>query len=52
MTRVEVAEYLRIGPRGVDLMRADGRLTAYSLGDRIVRFKRAEVEAALQPIDV
>ena len=52
MTRAEVAEFFRITTRGVDLLRADGRLTAYTLGDRIIRFKRAEVEAALQPSDV
>ena len=56
MTRAEVAQLYRITPRGVDLLRADGRLTAYALGgpgrNRIVRFKRDEVEAALRPIDV
>ena len=50
MTRAEVAALFRITFRGVDLMRADGRLTAYALGDRIIRFKRSEVEAAMQPI--
>lgn len=52
MTKAEVAEHLRITNRGVDLLRADGRLTAYALGDRIIRFKRDEVEAALKPINV
>ena len=47
MTRAEVAAYFGITPRGVDLLRADGRLRAYSLGDRLIRFKRSEVEAAL-----
>jgi excisionase family DNA binding protein len=51
MTRAEVAQHFRITTRGVDLLRRDGRLTAYALGDRIIRFKRDEVEAALQPID-
>jgi excisionase family DNA binding protein len=51
MTRVEVAEHFRITTRCVDTMRADGRLKAYALGDRIIRFRRDEVEAALQPID-
>lgn len=48
MTKAEVAAYLRVTPRAVELMSRDGRLTAYTLGERIVRWKRPEVEAALQ----
>ena len=51
MTRAEVAALFRITTRTIDVMRQDGRLTAYTLGDRIIRFKRSEVEAALTPID-
>ena len=52
MTRAEVAALFRVSTRCVDLMRADGRLTAYELGDRLIRFKTSEVEAAFRPIDV
>jgi excisionase family DNA binding protein len=51
LTRAEVAALFRITTRGVGLMRADGRLKAYRAGERIIRFRRDEVEAALQPID-
>ena len=30
-------------------MIADGRLKAYKLGDRVVRLRRSEIDAALQP---
>ena len=52
MTRAEVAELYRVTTRCVDLMRADGRLRAYTLGDRIIRFRRDEVDAAFTPVDV
>jgi excisionase family DNA binding protein len=50
LTRAEVAALFRVTTRTVDVMRADGRLTAYALGDRVIRFKRSDVEAAFQPI--
>ena len=49
MTRAEVAEHYRVSHRCVDMMRADGRLKAYALGGRIIRFRRDDVEAALKP---
>ena len=45
----QVAEYLGIIERTVRLMVADGRLTAYYLGSRIVRFDLNEVDAAMTP---
>lgn len=49
MTRTETAEYIGVTPRGVNLMTADGRLTAYTLGSRVVRFRRDEIDAAFTP---
>jgi excisionase family DNA binding protein len=52
LTRAEVATEFGVSPRCVDSMRADGRLTAYQLGPRVVRFKRSEVDAAFTPMAV
>jgi excisionase family DNA binding protein len=30
-------------------MLADGRLTAYKLGNRLIRLRRSEIDAAMQP---
>jgi excisionase family DNA binding protein len=43
-TIAETAEYLRVSDRAVRLMLADGRLTSYRLGPRIVRIDLAEVD--------
>lgn len=47
-TTAQTAEYLNITPRTVRQMRADGRLTAYMLGGRVIRFDLNEVDSALQ----
>ena len=44
-----VAEYIDVDPRTVRQMIADGRLKAYRLGRRVIRLRRAEVEAAFEP---
>jgi excisionase family DNA binding protein len=49
MSVADVAEYLGVTTRTVQMMLADGRLRAYRLGPRIVRLRRDEVDAALQP---
>jgi excisionase family DNA binding protein len=49
MTRAEAAKYLGVTTRGLDLMIADGRLKAYQLGSRVIRLRRDEIDAALQP---
>ena len=49
MTIRDVATYLGVTTRTVRTMIADGRLRAYKLGDRIIRFRRTEVDAALTP---
>jgi excisionase family DNA binding protein len=45
----ETAEHLSVIPRTVRQMIADGRLTAYRIGSRVVRLDLNEVDAALQP---
>lgn len=52
MTIQDVARYLGVTTRTVYVMVADGRLRAYKLGNRIIRFRRNEVDAALTPTDV
>ncbi len=49
ITITEAAEYLGINHQTVRVMISDGRLRAYSLGPRIVRIKKSELDAALQP---
>jgi excisionase family DNA binding protein len=51
MTMKDVAEYLGVTTRTVRQMVLDGRLKAYRLGARVIRFRRSEVDAALEPID-
>ncbi|MGO9155499.1 helix-turn-helix transcriptional regulator [Mycobacterium sp.] len=43
----EAAEYLGVHVRTIRNMQADGRLTAYRLGGRVVRFKLSELDAAM-----
>lgn len=45
----ETADYLGVTTRTVRQMIADGRLTGYRLGARLVRLRRDEIDAALQP---
>jgi excisionase family DNA binding protein len=51
MSVADTARYLGVTPRTVYTMIADGRLRAYKLGDRVIRFRRDEIDAALTPID-
>jgi excisionase family DNA binding protein len=52
MTIQDVSRYLNVTTKTVYTMLADGRLRAYKLGDRIIRFRRSEIDRALQPTDV
>ena len=52
MTVADVAQYLAVTPRTVYQMVTDRRLRAYTLGGRILRFRRSDVEAALRPTSV
>jgi excisionase family DNA binding protein len=45
----DTAKYLNVSPSTVRQMIADGRLKAYRLGDRIVRLRRSEIDAAMRP---
>jgi excisionase family DNA binding protein len=45
----EAAEYLGVTPRTVRQMVADGRLTGYRSGTRLVRVDLNEVDAAMKP---
>ena len=45
----EAAEYLQVTDRTVRQMIADGRLTGYRAGTRLVRVDLNEVDAAMTP---
>ncbi len=49
ITIAETATYLGVNTHTVREMIRDGRLKAYSLGNRVVRLRIAEIDAALQP---
>lgn len=49
ITIIQTADYLGVSDRTVREMIADGRLKAYSLGSRVVRLRRADVDAAMTP---
>ena len=49
MSVKDVATYLGVTPRTVYVMIADGRLKAYRIGYRIIRFRRDEVDADRDP---
>lgn len=46
---LEAAQYLGVTDRTVRQMIADGRLTGYRLGARVVRLRRDEIDAAMKP---
>jgi excisionase family DNA binding protein len=50
VTLSEAADYLGVTPRTVRQMVADSRLRAYKLGDRVVRLRLDEIDAAMQPV--
>jgi excisionase family DNA binding protein len=50
MNMTATAEYLGVTQRTVKNMVLDGRLQAYELGPKIIRFRRSEVDAALTPV--
>jgi excisionase family DNA binding protein len=45
----EAAEYLHVTDRTIRQMVADGRLTAYACGTRLVRLDLDEIDAAMKP---
>jgi excisionase family DNA binding protein len=46
MSIAQAADYAGVVPRTVRNMIKDGRLPAYRCGDRLIRLRRNEVEAA------
>ncbi len=48
-TLSEAADYLGVQPRTIRQMIADGRLTGYRAGTRLVRVDLDEVDAAMKP---
>lgn len=45
----EAADYLQVTERTIRQMIADGRLTGYRSGGRLVRLDLNEIDAAMQP---
>lgn len=45
----DAAEYLGVTTRTVRQMIADGHLRGYRCGPRLIRLRRDEIDAALQP---
>ncbi len=45
----EAADYLNVTDRTIRQMIADGRLTGYRNGNRLVRVDLNEIDAAMQP---
>lgn len=48
-TMAQAAEYLGVTDRTIRQMIADGRLTGYRSGPRLVRVDLNEIDAAMQP---
>jgi excisionase family DNA binding protein len=46
----EAADYLGVTTRTIRQMIADGRLTGYRNGPRLIRLDRNEIDAAMQPV--
>lgn len=44
----EAAEYLQVAPRTIRQMVAEGRLTAYRNGQRLVRLDLNEIDATME----
>lgn len=49
ITLAEAAEYLSVTDRTIRQMIADGRLTGYRSGPRLVRVDLNEIDAAMKP---
>ena len=49
ITQSEAAEYLGVTTRTIRQMIADGRLTGYRSGNRLVRVDLNEIDAAMKP---
>lgn len=49
VTILQAADYLGVTDRTIRQMIADGRLTGYRSGRRLVRLRVDEIDAAMQP---
>lgn len=49
ITQAEAADYLGVTPRCIRAMIAEGRLTGYRNGSRLVRLRIDEIDAAMKP---
>lgn len=49
ITILQAAQYLGVTDRTIRQMIADGRLTGYRSGRRVVRLRIDEIDAAMQP---
>ncbi len=49
ISQQQAAEYLGVTTRTIRQMIADGRLTGYRSGSRLIRIDLDEIDAALQP---
>lgn len=52
ITIPQTAEYLGVNTHTIRTMIRDGRLKAYSLGNRVVRLRISEIDDALKPYGV
>ncbi|GEK21002.1 helix-turn-helix domain-containing protein [Cellulomonas xylanilytica] len=50
--RLDSAAYLDVSPRTLDRLVDAGKLTAYRIGSRVVRFRRSDLDALLEPVSV
>jgi excisionase family DNA binding protein len=48
LTKIELADYLRVSPRTIDYYIAGRKIPFIKLGPRLVRFRLADVERALK----
>lgn len=49
LPQTDAAQYLGVTTRTIRSMVADGRLVGYRAGPRLVRYKIADLDAAMQP---
>lgn len=49
VSQAEAAEYLGVTTRTIRQMVADGRLVGYRAGTRLIRYRIADLDAAMRP---
>lgn len=48
ITRLEVAEKMKVSLRTVDRLKESGKLPFYKIGSKITRFKESDIDAFLE----